>query len=198
MHPGFWRKAMATVLIPLLCLWYLTALLWWTLPYSLGNDLFTGDAASISESRMVSALRLDQAPWLQAALSATIDATGSQQYWDFFAPRSPRFHQYLSVCRPADAQPDPETIACDGAPRFSNFQPDFAQFKAVGRDQSRWYRLTETLIYHRDPKLLAAFTRYYAADAATVLISHQFELRPELPGLVHSGYRTDQRLWTQP
>lgn len=138
-----------------------------------------------------------------ALLSGYIDVTGSQQYWDFFAPHSPRFHQYLSVCDGIITHPEQERISCKGKPLFSNLDEDLNVFNHFGSDRSRLYRLTENLINLKDPLLSRRFARYYQAcnrekvfeNTPAQLVQHQFELHPELSDLPSAGYRMDKLLW---
>jgi hypothetical protein len=64
------------------------------------------------EARLFKWMMLDENSWAYSFLQNYIDVTGSQQYWDFFAPQSPRLHQYLSVCDSIIAYPDQGKIAC--------------------------------------------------------------------------------------
>ena len=50
------------------------------------------------------------------------------QYWDFFAPQSPRFHQYLSVCDSIITYPEQGKISCQGQALFTILDADFATF----------------------------------------------------------------------
>ena len=104
---------------------------------------------------------LDDFPRVTALLNGYIDVTGSQQYWDFFAPHSPRFHQYLSVCDGIITYPEQERISCKGKPLFSNLDEDLSVFHHFGSDRSRLYRLTENLINLEDPLLSRRFARFY-------------------------------------
>jgi hypothetical protein len=152
------------------------------------------------EAKLLKWLMLDDFPRVTALLNGYIDVTGSQQYWDFFAPQSPRFHQYLSVCDGIITYPEQEIISCKDKPLFSNLDEDLNVFKRFGSDRSRLYRLTENLVNLEEPLLLKRFTQYYQthhrrkiADSTTAyLILHQFELHPELNDLPKAGYRMDK------
>ena len=139
-----------------------------------------------------------------------IDVTGSQQYWDFFAPHSPKYHQYLSVCGPVINDPEQGKVNCKDQPLFSNLDDGLnknsATFKVFGSGRSRIYRLTENLAKLEDTSPLQAFTHYYRANqphnpvnnTPAHLVLHQFELHPELKGLPKVGYRMDKVLLTLP
>ena len=194
---------MKKLFIPAFCLLHMAAIFWWTLPHSFGGMvLANADQASL-EARLFKLMMLDNNRWAHAFLQSYIDMTGSQQYWDFFAPLSPKFHQYLSVCDSIIAYPAQGKIACKGQALFSNLNNDFETFKRFGSDRSRWYRLTENLVNLEEPLLLEAFTQYYrtyqrsyvANSAPAQLVLHQFELYPGLKDLPKSGYRMDKTLW---
>ena len=166
-------------LIVVFCVFHMTAIAWWTLPLSLNNN-----------------------NPLTHLLSAYIDLTGNQQYWDFFAPQSPKYHQYLSVCNSLDTDKTTGEINCAGTALFSNLKHNDEPY-SVFSNTSRYYRLTETLINQNNPDLFKAFAQYYSthqADtvthpSATQLVGHQYELYPDLKDLPHAGYRTDTILW---
>lgn len=186
---------MGARLVPFVCLAHMLAIFWWNVPQHYANirydqdyddtPLFNGehsilDAASIGIDQPLSTL-----------LNHYIDITGSQQYWDFFAPASPKTHQYFSVCTAINQRPVQGEIRCVGQPLLSNF------YSA----DSRWYRLTENLTGLNNPELLQAFTQHYQTQNATGtsnkpawLILHQFELAPRLKGLAQAGYRMDSVL----
>ena len=181
----------------------MAAIFWWTLPHSFGGMLLANSEQDNFETKIIKVLTLEDKPWASSLLHSYIDLTGNQQYWDFFAPHSPKFHQYLSVCNGINIDADREKISCKGKALFSNLDDDFAAFKLFSSDRSRLYRLTENLINLDDPLLLAAFTVYYQnlqspsldRDTATQLVIHQFELHPTLHDLPKPGYRVDKILW---
>ena len=194
---------MKKLFIPAFCLLHITAIFWWTLPHSFGGMVAANPQQNTLEARLFKWMMLDDNSWAYAFLQKYIDVTGSQQYWDFFAPQSPKFHQYLSVCDSIIAYPAQGKIACKGQALFSNLNDDFETFKRFGSDRSRWYRLTENLVNLEEPQLQEAFTQYYrthqrsyVADSAPAqLVLHQFELYPGLKDLPKSGYRMDKILW---
>ena len=133
-------------LIVVFCVFHMTAIAWWTLPLSLNNN-----------------------NPLTHLLSAYIDLTGNQQYWDFFAPQSPKYHQYLSVCSNTSRYYRlTETL-------INQNNPDL--FKAFAQYYSTHQADTVT------------------HPSATQLVGHQYELYPDLKDLPHAGYRTDTILW---
>jgi hypothetical protein len=191
------------ILIPAFCLLHIAAIFWWTLPHSFGGMLLANSEQNNFEIKALKVLMFEDKPWASSLLHSYIDFTGNQQYWDFFAPQSPKFHQYLSVCHGLIIDADMEKISCQGKALFSNFADDFARFKLFGSDRSRLYRLTENLSHLDDPLLLAAFTTYYQnqqnlsldRNTAAQLVMHQFELHPKLHDLPKPGYRGDKILW---
>ena len=193
---------MKKLLIPVFCLFHVTAISWWALPHSFGGMVVGDDDYGVLGTNLFKGMTLDNYPGLSAVLQNYIDLIGSQQYWDFFAPHSPKYHQYLSVCGAIIADPGQVTIHCKGKPFFSNLDTDY---ELLGSDRSRLYRLTENLSKLEDPVLLAGFTQYYQQQAAKTadkvtaqLVLHQFELHPEHKDLPKAGYRMDMVLWTNP
>jgi hypothetical protein len=194
---------MRNIVIPFLCLVHMFTLFWWALPHSFGSMFLMENEQKNIETHVFKLITVDEASGLAAFLKSYIDATGSQQYWDFFAPQSPRFHQYLSICNGGIIVPDQENIICAGSLLFSNLGDDYKTFSAFGSNRSRMYRLTENLIKLNEPLLLSAFTSYYrkhanitvADNSKTRLIMHQFELNPNLKELPKYGYRSDKVLW---
>ena len=181
----------------------MTAIFWWTLPHSFGGMVVANDGQAPWEEKLFKGMMLDENRWAYSFLHNYIDVAGSQQYWDFFAPQSPKFHQYLSICDSIIAYPEQGNIACKGQALFTNLNDDFETFKPFGSNRSRWYRLTENLVNLDNPQLLEAFTQYYrtqqhgySADSTPVhLVLHQFELHPGLKDLPKAGYRMDKLLW---
>jgi hypothetical protein len=193
---------MKKVLVPALCLLHMAAILWWTLPHSFAGMVLADPEQAQWEARLFNWFTLSDNSWLNRFFLGYIDVTGSQQYWDFFAPKSPLFHQYLSVCHSINAYPEQGKLACKGKALFSNLHGDSSEFKHFGPDNSRLYRLTENLTRLEEPRLLEAFTHYYLTHQKTPfsnngtaqLVLHQFELHPELTDLPKSGYRMDKLL----
>ena len=192
--------AVKKLLIPIFCLFHISAIFWWTLPHSFGRMDLPDSEQSTVEAKLLKVLLLDDYPKAATMLQKYIDATGNQQYWDFFAPHSPKYHQYLSVCHWIIADPEQGKISCNGKAYFSNLDDNFQRF---GSDRSRLYRLTENLAKLESPQLLGAFVHYYqnhdpektADNTPAQLVLHQFELHPELKGLPKSGYRLDKLIW---
>lgn len=188
----------------------MSAILWWTLPHSFGGMVLTEDDQNTFEAKLFKGMMLDGFPGLSAMLKKYIDVTGSQQYWDFFAPHSPKYHQYLSVCGSVINYPEQGKIICKDKPLFSNLEDDFnkntVNFRVFGSDRSRLYRLTENLVNLEDPNLLKAFVSYYQSrqqdevgfSQPAQLVLHQFELHPELKDLPKVGYRMDKVLLALP
>ncbi len=193
-------------LLTFFCLFHMLALSWWTLPHSFGGMVLSEAKPQTLEYKLFKQLDRLEKTGLPSVFEAYINLTGSQQYWDFFAPNSPRFHQYLSLCPAIAADPEQSNISCQDEPWFSNLPDDAAAFRLLGSDRSRLYRLTENLINLDDANLLTAFAEYYRSrkltgtnnKAPAYLIAHQFELHPELAGLAKAGYREDKLLITLP
>ena len=184
------------ILIPVFCVFHMTAIIWWTLPHSFSGMVSDNIDQTSLETRRLNWFKLTDKNWPNLLFSTYIDITGNQQYWDFFAPQSPKFHQYLSVCNQLYTDQQSEEINCKGSILFSNLKSNFGAF-AIFSQSSRYYRLTETLINQNDPELFQAFTHYYSTHQAShsALVVHQFELFPDLKDLPHAGYRTDKILW---
>jgi hypothetical protein len=188
----------------------MAAIFWWTLPHSFGGMVIAEDDQNTFEAKLFKGMMLDGFPGLSAMLKKYIDVTGSQQYWDFFAPHSPKYHQYLSVCGSVINDPEQGKIICKDKPLFSNLEDDFnkntVNFRVFGSDRSRLYRLTENLVNLEDPNLLKAFVSYYQSrqqdevgfSQPAQLVLHQFELHPELKDLPKVGYRMDKVLLELP
>lgn len=195
---------MKKILIPVFCLFHLFAISWWSLPRSFGNLVLSENNQNV-EDRIFQALTVLDKTWIQSLLTAYVNLTGSQQYWDFFAPRSTRLHQYLSVCDSIETKPEAEIITCQDRPLFTNLPDNISEFQALGSNRSRWYRLSENLIALNDPMQINAFARYYQvknngakANTQAYVIAHQFELNPGLESLPKPGYRTDKLLLALP
>lgn len=162
------------------------------------------------EANLFKWVMLDDYPRLTATLLKYIDVTGNQQYWDFFAPHSPKYHQYLSVCSSIANDPEQGKITCKDKPLFSNLDGDLnknlVKLKVFGSDRSRYYRLTENLVNLEDASLLKPFMQYYlrrqnnklANNTPAYLVLHQFELNSELKDLPKAGYRMDKVLLAIP
>jgi hypothetical protein len=197
---------MKKLFIPAFCLLHMAAIFWWTLPHSFGGRVVANAGQATLEARLFKWMMLDDNSWAYAFLQSYIDVTGSQQYWDFFAPESPKYHHYLSVCDSIVAYPEQGKIACKGQALFSNLNDDFETFKPFGSDRSRWYRLTENLVNLENPLLMETFAQYYrthqrsnvAESTPVQLVLHQFELHPVLKDLPKAGYRMDKLLWITP
>lgn len=188
-------------LIPILCLCHGFAIFWWTVPYSYGNFISTNFPENLLPNKYLKSFQLENQLQLSSLIQRYIDISGSQQYWDFFAPHSARYHQYLSVCDGIVAVGQ-EIIGCKSKPLFSNLGDNFKRFETFGSHRSRLYRLTENLAKLEDKDLLAAFAQYYLKQhsgnhdnkAQAVVVMHQFELHPELIDLPKPGYRSDRIL----
>lgn len=191
------------------CLIHITAITWWSLPQSFG-ELAADNAGRTFGDKAIARLAFNDHPGLQSFFRCYIDLTGSQQYWDFFAPHSPRYHQYLSVCGAIETDPASGKISCKGQAGFSNLDAGLDDgthlYRVFGSGRSRHYRLTENLAKLENPAYLDLFTRYYtgksyahnANDRPAYLVLHWFELHPELTDLPKPGYRMDKVLWVAP
>jgi hypothetical protein len=196
-------------LVPAFCVFHATAVFWWALPRNVGALVAVEEGKSL-ETTLMKSMALDDSPALRSAFLAYIDLSGSQQYWDFFAPHSLRSHQYLSVCRSLRIDEKLGNASCQGPALFSNLdshiQGESGVFKVFGSDRSRYYRLTENLAKLDEAELLKTFAQYYSthqtpgkeAGNVAYLVRHTFELHPELDDLPKPGYRIDQILLALP
>ena len=190
------------IAIPILCLLHMTAIFWWTLPHNFAGMVAEDSNQTTIETKLFKWLTFSESSWATGLLTYYIDITGSQQYWGFFAPQSPKFHQYLSVCNNLYTDNKSGEISCKGPILFSNLKDNFETF-SIFSNSSRYYRLTETLINLNDPELLQAFTQYYQThqsndfsnNYSAQLLVHQFELYPDLKDIPKAGYRIDKILW---
>lgn len=200
-------KTLKYCVISCFCLIHMAAITWWSLPQSFG-ELAADNGGGTFGDKVVARLTFNDHPELQSLFKRYIDLTGSQQYWDFFAPHSPRYHQYLSVCSSIETDQAIGKISCKGPSGFSNLDADFdggtRLYRVFGSDRSRDYRLTENLSKLENPAYFDLFTRYYAkkidihSDKPAYLVLHLFELHPELTDLPKPGYRMDKVLWIAP
>ncbi|MEQ1635498.1 MAG: hypothetical protein ABL903_02330 [Methylococcales bacterium] len=191
--------------LPFICLLHMLAIFWWNVPQHYANIRYDQDYDNTPlfarEEPLLNAAEIRANHTLSWLLNHYIDLTGSQQYWDFFAPASPKTHQYFSVCRSAIKHPEQGEIICTSPPFFSNLNLNFKGFNLFKPNDSRWYRLTENLSSLNDPPLLSAFADFYQVQdrrgtlkKPVWLILHQFELAPGLKGLPAFGYRMDSVL----
>jgi len=188
-------------LIPFFCLFHMLAISWWALPKSFPDVANAKDynptAIAAWEAPLLNATQLSSNNPLNSLFSFYINLTGTQQYWDFFAPSIPKFHQYLSICSGVIKISQQGKIICKTPALFSHFNNEFDSVNLVGIAESRHYRLTENLAALDNPELFAALSHYYQKQHAVqpVLVLHQFELAPDLPGLPLYGYQMDKQLF---
>ncbi len=186
----------------------MTAISWWVLPHTF-EELIAEQARGSTEDKLFKVLALNNHPKINSLLQSYIDFTGTQQYWDFFAPQSPKYHQYLSICDSITKEHMQDKIECGNTLGFSNLDAHLDEgantFRFFGSDRSRYYRLTENLVKLEDRQLLTMFAEYYARENqdrrlsnALYLVKHEFELHPELVDLPESGYRMDKIIWSLP
>lgn len=196
-------------LTPFLCLLHMMAISWWSLPRHFEiiryDQAYDGTPLFIWEEPILNAVSLNHVQSLRQGLERYIDITGNQQYWDFFAPASPKIHQYFSICADIVKRPELDRIICVSPPLLTNLNLDFTGFRLLFKPEaSRWYRLTENLTSLNNPDLLRAFTEYYGRQNNVTqpkpasLILHQFELAPALKGLPAGGYQMNTILWPEP
>lgn len=182
------------------------AVFWWTVPRNFETlqpqSDYNETPLFAEEHSLLKALSLSENNTLRTIFNYYIDITGNQQYWEFFAPASPKWHQYISICHNFTQQPQQGRIICSDKPAFSNFNFSFKGINFTTADDSRLYRLTENLSSLNDTALLQAFNQYYQSQEAaeqerpTVLILHQFELFPRLKGMPDEGYQMDSILFS--
>ncbi len=124
--------------LPLLCLLQMSAIFWWTLPHSFGGMIAEESDQSTIEAQLFKWLSFPEESWGSHLLTQVIDVTGSQQYWDFFAPQSPKFHQYLSVCNELNLDKlRSGAITCKGPILFSNLKNSFKSRELCESDFER-------------------------------------------------------------
>lgn len=193
-------------LIPLLCLFQMLAILWWALPRNFETLEYENDYQHTPifawEEPLLNAGKLSPNNPIRLLLNHYINLTGSQQYWDFFAPATPKFHQYLSICYDTVNNPRQGNISCTSPALFTNLNLEFKSVSLFNVTDSRLYRLTENLATLNDPQLFQAFTRYYQNQNIThqgsspVLVLHLFELAPGFKDLPSYGYQMDKLLFS--
>lgn len=184
------------IVVPWLCVLYMLTIFWWTVPRNFEtlqyDEHYDSTPLFAGETSLLNALTPAEKSPLRLILNYVIDLTGSQQYWEFFAPASPKFHQYLSVCAEVIRHPERGQIICSSKPLFSNFTFAFKGFNFLQVDDSRLYRLTENLTGLNNPLLLKAFKHYYQTrNTPPFMLLHQFELYPGLHGMPDYGYQMD-------
>ncbi|MBK8816570.1 MAG: hypothetical protein IPN42_14190 [Methylococcaceae bacterium] len=199
---------MKRLIIILFCIIHSLAIAWWSLSQGF-SQISVVNAENSFETIVMKAVSLENYPILYSFFQNYIDFTGSQQYWDFFAPQSSKYHQYLSVCDSIESYPALGKIACKKQSGFSNLDANIEEgtnlYRSLGGYSSRLYRLTENLTKLEDPTMLNAFATYYSTKRqnknnemnSVFIVQHQFELHPELIDLPKPGYRLDKVIWTQ-
>ncbi|MGH8553180.1 MAG: hypothetical protein ACRERS_07780 [Methylococcales bacterium] len=130
-----------------------------------------------------------------------IDLLGAHQYWDFFAPQTPRIHRYLSVCGDILEASEHGRIECIN-PLYQSFAGDVDNVAQPHRgNRSRAFRLVENLFRLRHPVLLNAFTLYWAhkkyhtEPRTAFLLLHEFTLQPGGRNTKSARVWRDELIW---
>lgn len=100
-------------------------------------------------------------PVLISILANYVAITGSEQYWDFFAPAAYNDYLALIVCDQIRVMND--HIECTGNVLYQSYDGDWRQvFKKFDGQRSRSYRFVEQLIKQDDADLQERFLRYWS------------------------------------
>ena len=127
-----------------------------------------------------------------------IALTGSEQYWDFFAPAPYVDHQSLIVC---DAIRFPNTnrhAECTGNILYQSYDGDLSQiFRKFSGNRSRSYRFAEQFIALNNETVYEQFLRFwdkqnaYSATDYLYLIAQYRPIKPAKGG----PRQTNKLIW---
>ncbi len=146
---------------------------------------------------------LDDAPVFRL-VDFYINTLGLHQYWDFFAPQTPRVHRYLRVCRHISLDPESKLIACK--------QPLYKSYRGTLGDavhsfdglNSRDFRFTENMVRLHRLNFYEKFLKYWHDHAHTgsetkrseiYAIISEFELQPDSRPNSAGSIRRDEVVW---
>jgi hypothetical protein len=149
------------------------ALVAWIIPpYSgmIANSPHADSPARRLEQRLFAALSNAGGETRSFLTANYIDFLGAHQYWDFFAPETPRIHRYLEVCSEILESSDERRIQCIN-PLYRSFDGEIDQATHPHHGKrSRSFRLVENLYRLHRPDLLNAFTLYWRHKGSSDLI----------------------------
>lgn len=131
-------------------------------------------------------------------LASYIAWTGSDQYWDFFAPAHYDKHLSLQVCA-ADRLPKPgKYSACPGTIVYRSDGSKAAHdFQVIGDQRSRSYRFSEQLFDVQQESAYEKILRYWDKRAGQTPSNYLFLIaqhRPIRPAAGDAG-QTDTIIW---
>lgn len=94
-------------------------------------------------------------------LASYISLTGSEQYWDFFAPAPYTDYQSLLVCDAIHFSNN-QQVDCTGNILYQSYDGNLKQiFRDFGGNRSRSYRFTEQFIALDNTAVYEQFLRYW-------------------------------------
>lgn len=118
------QKIISRLIVPGLCIFHMLVIFWWVLPRQFEilqlDNAYNNSPLFVGEEKVLNALGLSEQSSLRWVLEQYINVTGSQQYWDFFAPAAPKFHQYFSICDAEFIASIYDKINCNRGPVFLN------------------------------------------------------------------------------
>lgn len=195
------------IAIPAFVLFHFWALIAWIIPpYSdmIAKSLRADRPAGRLERQIFEAFTVTDNGSLSVLARNYIDLLGAHQYWDFFAPASPRVHRYLSVCSNIRESPENGTIDCI-EPLYRSFEGNLDNAARSGQSRrSRSFRLVENLLRLHRADLMNAFTQYWlhqrnsGATGTAFLLLHEFTLPAAGPNLASVTRRRDEVIWIVP
>ncbi|MCI0655210.1 MAG: hypothetical protein L0Y39_12135 [Methylococcaceae bacterium] len=199
-HLEQFRKATISAFI----LFHFCALMLWILPpYSemIAKAPHTGSPVRQFEPHLFAALTAPDDGPVSNLVGNYIDILGAYQYWDFFAPETPRIHRYLSVCTDIFDAFEPGRIECIN-PLYQSYEGDVDHAaQAHHGNRSRSFRLVENQFRLKRPDLLNAFTRYWLhkkypdQPRTAFLLLHEFTLQPGSRDTKSESRRRDELIW---
>ncbi len=194
------------IAIPAFVLFHFWALIAWIIPpYSdmVAKAPRTDSPIGRLERQIVKALTAKDGGVVSVLARNYIDLIGAHQYWDFFAPDSPRVHRYLSVCSNIRESPEIGTMDCI-EPLYQSFEGNLNNAAQLYQPRrSRSFRLVENLLRLPRPDLMNAFTLHWHqrksdATGTAFLLVHEFTLQAGSPSLVFANKRRDEVVWIVP
>ncbi len=132
-----------------------------------------------------------------------IDLIGAYQYWDFFAPVSPRTIHFLTVCTKISMRPELHRIDCNGNVLFKSYNGTLEDaLHSHDGKRSRSFRFTENFI-NFDDHFQNLFINYWSQKNRELngsehiyVIDHQFQIKTDDTGIPRELERIDQLIST--